>query len=159
MKDKKEASIHECDFSDVDDLKAVGSLVNAYILDHYGGGKALTEIQQLRLVDALNEHPKAIVLLAEMNRIRCGMIIAFENFSTFSVRPMINIHDVIVLNEYRGRGIGRMMMEALEKIAKERKCSRLTLEVRKDNIVAQSLYRSSGFGDAESPMYYWRKNI
>lgn len=154
-----EVNIHECDFSDAEDLKAVGTLMNAYIEDKFGGGNPLDKSQQLRLVDALNKHPKAIMLLAEIDNVRCGMIVAFENFSTFSVNPMINIHDVIVLKEYRGKGVARNLMASVEKIAKERQCCRITLEVREDNTVAQHLYKSMGFGDTEPPMHYWRKYL
>ena len=150
---------HECDFTNEADLKAVGTLMNAYIEDQYGGGELLGMSRQLHLIDALNEHPKSIVLLAEIDHVRCGMVVAFENFSTFSVRPMINIHDVIVLEEYRGKGVGRCRMEAVETIAKERQCSRITLEVREDNMVAQHLYEKMGFGETAPPMLYWRKYL
>lgn len=99
----------------------------------YGGGELLDMSRQLHLVDALNEHPKAIVVLAVIDHVRCGMVVAFENFSTFSVRPMINIHDVIVLEKYRGKGVGKRLMEAIETIARERQSSRKTLEVREYN--------------------------
>ena len=152
-------NIHECDFENADDLTAIGTLLNAYIKDHFGGGEQLNKLHQLRLVDALNEHPKSIVLLAEIDYVRCGMIVAFENFSTFSVKPMINIHDVIVLKEYRGKGIGKILMEGIEKIAISRGCCRLTLEVREDNPIARRLYESMGFGETEPKMLYWRKYL
>ncbi|MEA5129393.1 MAG: GNAT family N-acetyltransferase [Proteiniphilum sp.] len=159
MNNHTPVSTHECDFTNEADLKAVGTLMNAYIKDQYGGGELLNMSRQLHLVDALNEHPKSIVLLAEIDHVRCGMIVAFENFSTFSVRPMINIHDVIVLEEYRGKGVGKRLMEAIELIARERQCSRITLEVREDNVVAQRLYKKMGFGETAPPMLYWRKYL
>jgi ribosomal protein S18 acetylase RimI-like enzyme len=99
------------------------------------------------------------VLLAETDGVFSGLLVAFENFATFTVRPMINIHDVIVLKAYRGKGIGRKLMRTLTAEAEKRECSRITLEVRKDNHSAQNLYRSEGFGDAEPVHYYWRKYI
>lgn len=150
---------HECDFTNEVDRKAVGTLMNAYIEDQYGGGELLDMSRQLRLVDALNKHPKTIVVLAEIDHVQCGMVVAFENFSTFSVRPMINIHDVIVLEEYREKGVGKRLMDAIETIARERQCSRITLEVREDNVVAQRLYKKVGFGETAPPMLYWRKYL
>lgn len=44
-------------------------------------------------------------------------------------------------------------------IGEEKRCSRLSLEVRQDNVHAQALYRHLGFGEAEPPMYYWRKKL
>ncbi len=147
----------DCDFCNPDHLKAVGSLINAYINDEMGGGKPLTPFQLLRLVDGLNNHPTAVVLLAATNGVASGLIVAFENFSTFTVKPMFNIHDVFVSSDARGMGVGRMLMEALIEKAKERGCGRITLEVRHDNLIAQKLYSSLGFQDGEPPMYFWKK--
>ena len=155
----KMIEVNLCDYSDPDDLKAVAMLLNAYIEDEMGGGEILRPMQQLRLVDGLNEHPKSIVLLAKVDDSYAGMIVAFENFSTFSVAPMINIHDVIVLKEFRGQGVGKALMEKIVEIAQERACSRITLEVRHDNEIAQNLYKSKGFADTEPPMFFWRKYI
>jgi ribosomal protein S18 acetylase RimI-like enzyme len=148
-----------CNYSAPDQLTAVGTLMNAYIADRMGGGEPLSPLNVLRLVDALNNRPTSIVLLAEVDGVYAGMIVAFENFSTFTVKPMINIHDVIVLREYRNKGVGRRLMEAIVAEGEKRGCSRITLEVRHDNASAQSLYKSVGFTDTEPPMFYWRKNL
>jgi GNAT superfamily N-acetyltransferase len=151
--------VHECDYTNPEDRNSIGVLINAYIADEMGGGEPLAPAQQSRLTEALHQHPKSIVLLAYAGEIRCGMLVAFENFSTFTVSPMINIHDVIVLKEYREKHIGRSMLETVTGIAKERKCSRITLEVRKDNSVARRLYKNMGFDAPVPEMYYWRKNL
>ncbi len=155
----EEIEILDCDFSNPDHLRSSVELINAYILDEMGGGTPLSPIQQLRFVDGLNNHPKKIVLLAAIDNKCAGMIVAFENFSTFTARPMVNIHDIIVKKELRGNGIGRKLMEALIYRAQELRCSRITLEVRKDNKVAQQLYQSMGFEETDPPMHYWRKQL
>jgi len=154
-----ELDIVACDFCEPSHLTAIGGLLNAYIADQMGGGLPLTPLQQLRLVDGLNNHPTAIVLLATLDKEPVGMVVAFENFSTFTVKPMINIHDLIVYPQYRGLGIGRKLMDAVIEKAKQKECSRVTLEVRHDNIKAQTLYVSLDFQEADPPMYYWRKNL
>ena len=151
--------ITECDYTNTDHLNAIGDLLNAYIADDMGGGEQLTALKKLHLVEALNQHPTSIVLLAETAGVFCGLLIAFENFSTFTVSPMINIHDLIVLPEYRGRGIARQLLQAVVEVGKLKNCSRITLEVRKDNTVAQHLYTDMEFSETEPPMYYWRKNL
>lgn len=151
--------IEDCNFCDPDHLSAIGELLNTYVADNMGGGMPLNKLQQLRLVDALNNHPTAIVLLAIVNEKIVGMLIGFENFSTFTVRPMINIHDLIVTPAFRGLGIGRKLMEAIEARAAEKGCGRISLEVRHDNVKAQTLYVSLDFKEADPPMYYWRKSL
>lgn len=145
-----------CDYSNPLHSEALIELINAYIDDKMGGGKPLIEEEELRLINGLSNHPKAIVLLAETGGVFVGLITAFENFSTFTTKPMINIHDVIVRKEYRNQGVGRQLMNAIIQEAENRSCSRLTLEVRTDNHKAQNLYKSLGFRDTEPPMYFWR---
>ena len=152
-------NIIRCDYTNADHLNALGDLMNAYIADNMGGGEALSKLKQLRLVDGLNQHPTSIVLLAMWDDVFCGLLVAFENFSTFTVSPMINIHDLIVLPTYRGKGVGRLLLEAIIEIGNSKKCSRITLEVRNDNVAAQTLYEKMGFAEAEPSMYYWRKNL
>jgi ribosomal protein S18 acetylase RimI-like enzyme len=151
-------------FCETEHREAVASLINAYIADDMGGGKPLSKIGQLMLLEGLGNHPKAVVLLAQLSsadggRAFVGLLVAFENFSTFTARPMLNIHDVIVLPEYRGQGIGKRLMTALIEEAENRHCSRITLEVREDNPKAQGLYKSLGFESPSPSMFYWRKYL
>ncbi|MDR2086744.1 MAG: GNAT family N-acetyltransferase [Dysgonamonadaceae bacterium] len=147
------------DYTQPQHLKGIATLINAYIEDRMGGGTPLSESRQLRLADLLNRHPTTIVLLACCESEVCGLLIAFENISTFTVRPMINIHDIVVLPEYRRKGIGKLLLEAAINTGKEKGCSRITLEVRQDNLPAQQLYKSMDFKETQPPMYYWRKEL
>ncbi|MDR2691139.1 MAG: GNAT family N-acetyltransferase [Dysgonamonadaceae bacterium] len=148
-----------CDYANTAHRKAIARLTNAYITDAMGGGKRLDENEQVRLVEGLEKHPKSVVILAETDGVFVGLLTAFENFATFAIRPMINIHDIIVLKEYRGKGVGRKLMQAITAEAEKRGCCRITLEVREDNVNAQKLYRSEGFGELEPNHYYWRKYL
>ncbi|MDR1645032.1 MAG: GNAT family N-acetyltransferase [Tannerellaceae bacterium] len=147
------------DYSDESHRQAVVTLIEAYINDEMGGGNPLSEEGRARLTEGLGCHPGAIVLLAIVGGTYAGLLVAFENFSTFTARPMVNIHDVVVLPSYRGRGIGRRLLDGIIDEAGRRGASRLTLEVRKDNVVAQKLYRSLGFEETDPGMYYWRKYL
>jgi ribosomal protein S18 acetylase RimI-like enzyme len=153
------ARIVSWDCSDPSHRQAVAALIDAYIKDEMGGGAPLSEADRVRLVDGLGRHPAAIVLLAEAEGAYAGLVVAFENFSTFTARPMVNIHDVFVLPGFRGRGIGRLLLNGIIAGAERRGASRMTLEVRRDNVVAQELYRSLGFGETSPGMYYWRKYL
>ncbi|TYP53316.1 ribosomal protein S18-alanine N-acetyltransferase [Thermosediminibacter litoriperuensis] len=56
-----------------------------------------------------------------------------------------HVTNVAVLPEYRGRGIGELLMRSLMDIAWRNGARRMTLEVRKSNYVAQNLYSKLGF--------------
>ena len=56
-----------------------------------------------------------------------------------------HITNVAVHPDFRGRGVGRMLMQAAMDLAKISGGIRVTLEVRVSNTVAQNLYDSLGF--------------
>jgi ribosomal protein S18 acetylase RimI-like enzyme len=152
-------NIITCDYYKPEHKHAIAALINAYIADEMGGGESLSEPDQLSLVEGMKNHPKSIILLAETDGVFAGILTAFENFSTFTAKPMINIHDIFVLKEYRGSGIGRQLMKGIIREAENRNSSRISLEVRKDNHNAQGLYKSLGFVDTDPSMFYWRKYL
>jgi ribosomal protein S18 acetylase RimI-like enzyme len=152
-------TVVDCHYSDPKHREAIAYLINAYIADDMGGGSLLTETELPDLLQKLESHPTSIVLLACSGTVFCGMLVAFENLSTFNLRPVINIHDLIVLPGYRNKGVGRNLLEAIVEKGKLRDCCRITLEVRIDNHNAQHLYKSMGFEAAVPDMYYWRKEL
>lgn len=56
-----------------------------------------------------------------------------------------HITNVAVHKDFRGRGIGGGLMEALDRQCKEYMIASITLEVRASNLVAQNLYKKYGF--------------
>ncbi len=148
-----------CDFENPSHLTAVADLLQGYMADPMGEHKPHSKIEQLRLVDGLASHPKAFVVLASDGGKAVGMATCFELFSTFAVKPFINIHDLYLLDSYRGFGVGRGMLQFIEEVATSKKCCKITLEVRDDNDVAQGLYRSEGFAECEPNMFFWAKKI
>ena len=58
------------------------------------------------------------------------------------------IHDLSVIPEYRGRGIGRLLLEAVERKARNQNCSKVTLEVQENNKHARHVYEAAGFAQA-----------
>ena len=68
----------------------------------------------LALVDGLREHPTSLVFLAFDRNRPVGMATCFIGFSTFAARRIINIDDLHVPAEFRSRGIGRRLLEAVE---------------------------------------------
>jgi len=139
-------NIQIADYSSVKDAEAVVDLMNHYALDKMGGGEALSESVKASLVPGLANVAGAFSVLAFVDGNPAGLINCFMGFSTFKAKPLINIHDVIVLEDFRGLKLSQIMLEKVEVIAKERGCCKLTLEVLQGNKVAQSAYIKFGFG-------------
>lgn len=143
--EKDRLKIVIADYDDDDHRRAIPQLLNAYARDLLGFRKPLEEAVLDRLVAGLETFPTTLVLLARMDDAYVGMAICFLGFSTFNARPFINIHDFMVLPEFRRRGIGMAILGAVERIARERGCCKMTLEVQMKNAAARRIYQSFGF--------------
>ncbi len=124
-------------------------LMDSYATDPMGGGNPLAEEVKNNLAKELSKRPYAFTIMSYINGTAAGLINCFELFSTFSCKPLINIHDVIVLEKYRGHGLSQKMLERAENIAISRGCCKLTLEVLEGNRIAKSSYSKFGFSDYE----------
>lgn len=66
-----------------------------------------------------------------------------------------HITNIAVDEKYRGMGVGKKIVEGIIKLCEDRQMDGVTLEVRKSNIVAQSLYKKYGFKSCGiRPEYY-----
>ncbi|MGV8135143.1 MAG: GNAT family N-acetyltransferase [Mangrovibacterium sp.] len=148
-----------CDYTNEVHCSQLACLINQYITDPMGGGTPLTPFQQLRMVDGLANHPSGFVLFILVNEQITGLATCFINFSTFKAKPFINIHDVIIDKDQRGKGYGKLLLNKIEDIAREGKYCKITLEVREDNYTAQKLYKKLGFGNDTPAMFFWTKEI
>jgi len=139
--------IVDADFGNAAHCAGIIEVLNSYAADPVGGGEPLTADVRERLVPALRDHPTALVLLAIAQERPVGIAVCFQGFSTFRARPLLNIHDLAMLPEWRGKGIGRSLLSGAEDRARRCGCCRLTLEVQDDNGRALALYGSFGFTD------------
>ncbi len=157
-------TILQADLDDTAHQEAVRILVDAYAADPMGQGQGLSEAVKRDLIPGLAAHPTTFILLAFLNTRPVGMAVCFRGFSTFAARPLLNVHDLAVLPEFRGQGIGRRLLEETHRRAAELGCCKVTLEVRRDNHRAQLLYRSMGYGAAtcdgdSSGMLFWTRDL
>ena len=142
----------------------MGYLMNCYASDPMGGGKPLSEDIRAKLANELNKIPHAFSAICYVSGKPAGLINCFEVFSTFKCKPIINVHDVVVAEDFRGQGISHLLLDEVEKIAKERNCCKITLEVLEGNTVAKGSYIKFGFGNYElDPAFgkamFWEKEL
>jgi ribosomal protein S18 acetylase RimI-like enzyme len=137
--------IVEADLSLPAHQQAVLAMVDAYSRDAMGDGKPLDQDIRAQLIPGLRRHPTTLIFLAFDGDQPVGAAVCFIGFSTFAAKPLINIHDFVVLPTSRGKGIGRQLLEAVETKAKELGCCKLTLEVMDKNDQAVRMYQARGF--------------
>ena len=157
-------TIQLADLNDPAHASAVVYLLNAYAQDPMGGGETLSDFTQANLVSEMAKRPTIHVVLAFVDGKPAGLINCIEGFSTFACKPLLNIHDVVVLAEYRGQGISSQLLKKAEEIAKSLGCCKLTLEVLEGNTLAQAAYVANGFAgyqlDPEmGRAMFWQKKL
>lgn len=138
----------EADLSRIDHQSAVLALTHAYALDDMGNGGPLPADVMARLIEGLKRHPTTMIFLAYAAGQPIGIATCFRGFSTFQARPLVNIHDLAVVPEHRGRGVGFALLSAVERRAGELGCCKITLEVQENNQHARRAYERVGFAQA-----------
>src|SRR6187551_3470571 len=93
------------------------------------------------------EEPDAAVFVAEVNGDVIGYAYAaVESYDYMSLRgPAGVLHDIIVDAEWRGRGVGRRLLEAALAYAASRGLEQIVLSTAERNDGAQRLFASMGF--------------
>ena len=156
--------VFQADYANPRHGEALLRLLDAYARDPMGGGAGLSDDARRGLLRALAARPEAVSVLARVDDEYAGLANCFEGFSTFACRPLLNIHDVVVLPAYRGRGLAALLLEAVQGIAEARGCCKLTLEVLEGNRAARAAYRRFGFRGYElDPDFgralFWEKKL
>ena len=140
--------IVRADYSNAAHRSAIPQLLNIYAKDLLGFRSRIDNNILDALVPGLKKTANNLVLLACVDKRYVGMAICFFSFSTFHAMPVINIHDFMVRPEFRGQGIGKGLLNEIERIALEKGCCKITLEVQENNVAARRLYGNFGFADS-----------
>lgn len=138
--------ILQANYSDVLHAHAIVALLDAYAQDPAGGGAPLSDFAKVHLVQELAKRPQAFSVLGFDGSTPVGLVNCIEGFSTFACKPLVNVHDVVVLASHRGQRAGEQMLAVVEQIATSRGACKLTLEVLSGNHSAIRLYERIGFG-------------
>ena len=137
------------DYANPAHAQAIVTLLDAYARDPAGGSEPLSDFARAHLVAELAARPQMFSVLAYVGEQPVGLVNAIEGFSTFKCKPLVNVHDVVVLEGHRGQRVGEQMLAWVEQVARERAACKLTLEVLEGNQSAMRLYRRIGFAGYE----------
>ena len=91
--------------------------------------------------------PDVVVLVAERDGELLGYTYAgMEGIDYMSLRgPAGILYDIVVDPAHRGRGVGRMLLDATMVVLRERGAPRVLLSTAQQNVPAQRLFEGAGF--------------
>jgi Acetyltransferases len=155
------------DYSNTCHQAAIADLMQGYSGDLMGGGSALPREHCAKISKALETFGHAVTVLAfskESSNLPLGIATSITSFSTFYLKPVLNLHDVYVVPAARKLGVGKALLEATTAVALRSGCCKLTLEVLTHNTPAKRLYEKFGFqpyqlaGEAGTAEF-WEKSL
>jgi GNAT superfamily N-acetyltransferase len=108
-------------------------------------------------VATILDSPGHLLLVADDGGRLVGMCALIFSQSTWSASPVCELQDVLVTSGRRRGAIGRGLVQAAERIAKDRRCTRLFLLAEYWNLDAHTFYRSLGL--AEKTCLYFELDL
>lgn len=88
--------------------------------------------------------PCAEAAIAYAGDVPAGFALWFQNYSTFLGRPGLHLEDLFVLPEWRRRGIGRLLLAYVARVAVAKQSGRLEWAVLNWNAPAIRIYEGAG---------------
>ena len=132
----------------------IGRLGALLIEEHYGfdprrflAARPGTPEGYASFISTQLEDPDKAVLVADDNGDVVGYAYAaIEGYDYMALRgPAGVLHDIIVEPEQRGRGVGRLLLDAVLAVFRSRGVPRVVLSTAERNEAAQRLFASMGF--------------
>ena len=112
------------------------------------------------IAHGFGEKPAFELYVAEWDTKIVGMALFYERYSTWKGKA-IHLEDLIVQENYRGKGIGKALYDSVLKFALQKGVKRVAWEVLNWNTPAIEFYKSTGavFLDDWNVCQISRKNI
>ena len=85
-----------------------------------------------------------------------GFTQLYPIFSSLSMAPTWVLNDLFVAPAFRQHGIARLLLSAADEHARNSGAIGIGLETQHTNEVAQALYKSFGYEEADETKHYWR---
>ena len=139
----RELSIH--------DVKGLTNLLEQLWIGKYIDSVAVKQIIEKGLINDYQMY-----ICATDNEKLIGYCSLTIKNNLWTLANLGNVDELVVDSEYRNRGIGKMLMNEIEKIAKNHGCKRLELDSAFHRTIAHDFYERQGF---EKRAYLFSKEI
>jgi len=112
---------------------------------------------QRRGLSLMLENPEyRCIMVAEAEQSVIAMCSVQLLISTAEGSPAGVVEDLVVMPEYRGQGIGKKLLESVQKWAEERGAKRLQLLADQNNIPALEFYKKMNWTKTQM-IWLWKK--
>ena len=122
-----------------EDLPEVISLIKELAEYERAAHEVKITLEEL-IQDGFGEHPLYWIILAEIDGKIVGMSFYYIRYSTWTGRNLY-LEDIVVKEQYRGHGVGKLLFEETIKIAKEMKVRQMMWQVLDWNEPAINFYK------------------
>ena len=112
---------------------------------------AVVATEERLKVALFGPRPAAEAILGYVDDEPAGFALFFQSFSTFVGLPGLYLEDLFVVPQWRGHGLGRLLLSHLARTAVERGYGRMEWSVLDWNEPAIAVYRRIG----AEPMHEW----
>ncbi len=127
----------------VHDVPLLSTLIRE--LAEYERGLEFVVMTEADLVrDGFGPHPKFRAVIAEWDGQPVGYALFFGFYSTWEGRPGLFLEDLLVQQQFWGRGIGKALLGYVARLAREGNCYGVRWEVLNWNQPAIDFYTSLG---------------
>lgn len=99
---------------------------------------------------------ESIIYVASMNGEIVGFTQCFPLYSSTRMSRIWLLNDLYILEDYRGLGISKSLIECVKDLSRKTKAAGVQLETEKSNTIGNVLYPKVGFElDTGHNFYFW----
>ncbi len=107
-----------------------------------------------RFLENRMKNRDSVIFLAFYDSSPAGFTQLYSSFSSVSLKPIFILNDLYVYNEFRNKGIGKVLLNKAKEYCLLQECKGLALETGINN-PAQKLYESLGWRRNTATLHYF----
>ena len=128
------------------------------LAEHVNQLELVTAKKENLLLEIFSPNSHVLVLIAENEKNEVtGFSLFFKTFSTFKAKTNIFIEDLFVFPEFRGKGIGKMLLDRICEYAKSIGAAKVEWYVNNLNKGAINFYNNYGAKQLDYKSIFYRE--
>lgn len=143
--------------AEIEDIEPLSQLFHSYRQLSVSLDNAALPRESQAWIQSILTQDNGVFIIAVSEHEILGFVTLYLGFSSISLSNYWVLNDLYVIDEARGLGLGRALMEQAEKYAQRTHAKGIELETSLENTVAQSLYEDLGYLENKRYKRYFKK--